>query len=412
MKAILRHKPLLRPVHFYLRSWMKRKFDTHLEQIKPATRPCIILCNHTSNYDPILLGTQFPELLYFVASDHLFRLGLTSRLLIALAGPIPRLKSSTDVQTAKQILAKLREGGSVGLFAEGNNTFSGVTGEIPESTGKLVKRSGAGLITYRIDGAYFSNPRWGKHCRKGKVTGRVVGEYSPDQLAQLSVEEINLRIQQDLFVDAYEEQKQSMQSYLGEALAESLELALYLCPSCGRIDSLRSRGDRFFCECGLDQRYCAHGFLEAAEQDQAPFDTVRDWFFWQRQELSAQIHRRMGEGSTDLNADAPLFADENQTLYRIDKADSVTKIGTGTLQFHQDRLELVRKNTIGDTGDRSESILFPLEEIQNMSIYEKMVLIFTTADHETYEVKSDHLRNAVKYVDAYRELTLSPEVPS
>ena len=47
-----------------------------------------------------------------------------------------------------------------------------------------------------------------------------------------------------------------------------------------------------------------------------------------------------------------------------------------------------------------------------MSIYEKMVLIFTTADHETYEVKSDHLRNAVKYVDAYRELTLSPEVPS
>lgn len=393
MKAILRHKPLLRPVHFCLRSWMKRKFGTQLEQIRPSARPCIVLCNHTSNYDPILLGTQFPELLYFVASDHLFRLGLASRLLLALAGPIPRLKSSTDVQTAKQILSKLREGGSVGLFAEGNNTFSGVTGEIPESTGKLVKRSGAGLITYRIDGAYFSNPRWGKSCRKGKVTGRVVAEYAPDQLAQLSVEEINLRIQQDLFVDAYEEQKKSMQPYLGENLAESLELALYLCPSCGRIDSLHSRGDRFFCACGLDLLYSDQGFLQAADGTAPPMDTVRDWFRWQRQELSNRIEKWM---------EGPLFADEGQTLYQIDKANSVTKIGSGTLRFQQDRLELELVSE--GESENDGPITFPWREIKDVSIYEKSVLIFTTMDHQTYEVKSEHLRNAVKYVDAFRAM--------
>lgn len=407
MKAILRHKLLLRPVHFCLKSWMKRKFDTQLEQIRPATRPCIVLCNHTSNYDPILLGTQFPELLYFVASDHLFRLGLTSRLLIALAGPIPRLKSSTDVQTAKQILSKLREGGSVGLFAEGNNTFCGVTGEIPESTGKLVKRSGAGLITYRIDGAYFSNPRWGKHCRKGRVTGQVVAEYSPEQLSQLSVEEVNQRIRQDLFVDAYEEQKQTMQPYLGTDLAESLELALYLCPNCGRIDSLRSKGDRFFCACGLNLLYSAQGFLQSADGTASPIDTVRDWFHWQQQELSDQIHKWM-EKDTDSDTNTrmvprfPLFADERQTLYLIDKANSVTKIGSGTLQFYQDRLELelVSEGEVENDGP----ITFPWRGIKDMSIYEKSMLIFTTLDHQTYEVKSEHLRNAVKYVDAFRAL--------
>ena len=392
MKAILRHRPLLYLFHFGLRSWMKVKFRAQLEKIRPGTRPCIVLCNHTSNYDPILLGINFPELLYFVASDHLFRLGLASRLLVALAAPIPRLKSSTDVQTAKQILTRLRAGGSVGLFAEGNNTFSGVTGEIPESTGKLVKRSGVSLITYRMDGAYFSDPRWGKRCRKGRVTGKVVSEYSPDQLARMTVEEVNQRIQQDLFVDAYEEQKRSKQTYLGKDLAESLELALYLCPSCGRIGSLQSRGDRFYCACGLDLLYGADGFLQAAD-GAPPFETVRDWFHWQRQELTDQIQSWMAPS-------VPLFEDDRQTLYQIDKADSVRTIGAGTLRFHRDRLELNREAPYGNAA----SITFLLDEIKNMSIYEKSVLIFTTKDQQTFEIKSEQLRNAVKYVDAYRAL--------
>lgn len=401
-KAILSNKSLLRLFHLCLRSWMKAKFRIQMERIRPATRPCIVLCNHTSNYDPILLGTQFPELLYFVASDHLFRLGLASRLLVALAAPIPRLKSSTDVQTAKQIFAKLREGGSVGLFAEGNNTFSGVTGEIPESTGKLVKRSGVSLITYRIDGAYFSNPRWGKRCRKGKVTGRVVGEYSPEQVGQLSVEEINRRIRQDLFVDAYEEQKQRKQQYTGGDLAEYLELALYLCPSCGKIDTMHSKGNLLSCsECGLDLLYDAHGFLRATDGTAFPMDTVRDWFRWQKEELAQQIHRRIQE-----EPDLPLFSDTGQTLYRIDKANIVQRIGTGSLQFKSDHLVLIEDRA----GEKAKKITFSLSDIKDMSIYEKMVLIFTTGDHETYEVKSDHFRNAVKYLDAYRELTLSPAV--
>ena len=90
----------------------------------------LVVANHNMDYDPILVSMAFDDHLYFVASEHVFRWGLLSRLLVWAFAPIARMKGTADAQSAMQILRTLRKGRNVCLFAEGNRSFNGVTGPI------------------------------------------------------------------------------------------------------------------------------------------------------------------------------------------------------------------------------------------------------------------------------------------
>jgi 1-acyl-sn-glycerol-3-phosphate acyltransferase len=78
------------------------------------------------------------------------------------------------------MMRRLKKGYSVCLFPEGNRSFDGVTRPFPPSTGRVAKACGAALVTFRTEGAYLSNPRWGDTLRRGRVRGRVAGIYPPE----------------------------------------------------------------------------------------------------------------------------------------------------------------------------------------------------------------------------------------
>ena len=75
------------------------------------------------------------------------------------------------------------------------------------NTGKLVRNSGATLVTYRLEGNYLSAPRWGKGTRRGKINARLVGVYPPEELKKMKPDEITALINKDIFEDAWERQK-------------------------------------------------------------------------------------------------------------------------------------------------------------------------------------------------------------
>lgn len=88
--------------------------------------PSLIISNHVTNWDPLLLAICFPENnLHFVASEHLFRMGKISKLIKWLVAPIPRRKGSNGTDTAMASIRKIRSGSSVALFAEGETTWTG-----------------------------------------------------------------------------------------------------------------------------------------------------------------------------------------------------------------------------------------------------------------------------------------------
>ena len=153
---------------------------------------CLILSNHNTDFDPLFVAVSFRKNLRFVASEHISRWKNAFKFINFLFNPIMRQKGTNAASTVKEILRTLRGGENVCMFAEGSRSWNGVTAPVLPSTGKLVKSSRCALVTYKLTGGYFVSPLWSEGgTRRGKIHGSVVNIYSADQIAQMSVDEIN-----------------------------------------------------------------------------------------------------------------------------------------------------------------------------------------------------------------------------
>ena len=390
MKSLYWHRFIYRILKIIIEPFLKMKLNYSYEKAKPTSGPYIVLANHNTDYDPILVGLAFRGQMYYVASEHIFRWGFVSKLINFLVAPIPRVKAKTEIQTVMNILKRLRMGANVCMFAEGNRSFSGETGEIHPATGKLIKKSGVTLITFRLDGGYFTSPRWSKTLRRGKMSGRMVKEYSPEELKSMTSDEVIQAIRNDLYVNAYEEQEKNPVSYIGKNLAENLETALYLCPVCNKIATLKSEGNRLFCDCGLDLNYNSYGYLSSNNNDIPPFETVLDWYKFQDARLKEDIERIKNLGPDEL-----IYSDEDQTLWKANRGKN-EMIGTGTLLLYNNRLVFDCSN--------NDKYTFSFDDLSDLEIIGQMVIAFATTDRQAYEIKSSYPRSALKYREVLKNL--------
>lgn len=344
-----------------LRGFITRRF--HLEaELCEAEGPCMVISNHVTTWDPLLLAMSFPRKhLHFVASEHIFRLGLLSRILCALVDPIARRKGSMGTDTVMQCLRTVKAGGSVGLFAEGDATWDGLSVKVFPATGKFVRSSGATLVTYRLEGGYLSLPRWSRRLRRGKMRGHAVGIYPPEQLRAMKPQEIYELINRDIYEDAWQRQRAEHTEFKARAAAEHIEQALFICPSCHRTDGLRGVGDKLRCDCGFETRYTAQGFFDPPE----PFETIADWDRWQ--------FRQLREGDF-VHGEDELFHDEGLVLNGIGEKHKQRALTRGRLCQYEDSLSI---------GDRR----FPLADISSMAMVKASVLLFT-AQESYYEIRA------------------------
>ena len=377
MDPYRRHVWIYRFLSVLVRPVLRAKFNLSGEKLQ-ADGPFLLVSNHVTGWDPLLVGVCLGgRQAYFVASEHIFRLGLLTKVLHWLLAPIPRRKASTGMDTVKACLRHLHAGHSVCLFAEGEQCWDGRTGPIFPATGKLAKSSGAALVTFRLEGGYLSLPRWGKHICRGAVHGHPVGVYSPEELKKLSPQEINALIERDIAEDAWERQRQRPVRYRGKRRAEGMERALYACPGCRRIGTLRTDRDRVFCPCGFERRYTEYGFFEPRE----PFETLADWDLWQRELLRARDFAHEG----DL-----LFQDEGLELKRIQSDHREELLALGTLRQFEDRLECADWR-------------FPLPEIRSMAMVQTHLLLFSSGGNY-YQLRSSTGVNLRKYLEIWKEL--------
>lgn len=342
--------------------------------------PFLAIANHVTDLDPVFMGRSFKQPMYFVASEHAFRKGFLSKLLVFIAHPIARKKGSTDAAAAMDIVRKLRNGANVCLFAEGNRSFNGTTGPIFPATGKLLKAARCSLVTYRIRGGYLATPRWADKLRKGPITGELVHVYTPEELAGMTPDEVNAAIAADIGEDAFERQKTDPVPYRGKRLAEHLERALYCCPKCGKAGTLSSRDDTFACTCGFSVRYTETGFFESTDGSPVPFENVRDW--------DARQIDRLKEIVSACGPDEPVFTDEGAVLSELSADHNETVIAEGTLTATTGNL------TLGNGT-------FRWEEISDLAICGPARIAFTTADARYFEITFRGPVSGKKYYDLF-----------
>jgi len=349
------------------------------KQKGPST-PSLIVSNHNTDLDPALVGLSFTRHIYFLASEHALRAGLPSKILKFGFSPIPINKALPDLIAIKEMIRRLKAGANVCLFAEGDRSFNGVTSPIALSTAKLAKRSGADLITFHIEGAYFVSPRWSKIKRKGRIRGTVANTYSAEFLKTKTAEEVLELIERDLYEDAYQRQKENPRRYTGNNQAKGIETVLYLCPGCEAFGLIESESNNFSCDCGLGGIYTETGFLDG---DSLPFKTITEWDRWQTEQL-VRIVRSAGY--------EPICTDKNQKLFEVRPAIDKALVGEGIMYIDRSMFHCAGKH-------------FPLDSIARFAVVGQMVLLFALKDGTSYEVRSAHPRSALKYREIFKVLT-------
>lgn len=350
-------RALNRILRLTLAPWFTNRYRVTAENtaiFKRIRPPYLILPNHTSVWDPFMVNKFVPGVIHYVVSDANFR----SRIVefgLGLVGSIPKTKVMSDLDTVKNIMKVKEAGGIVGIFPEGQNTWDGHTMAMYFSTAKLAKLLRVPVITAKISGAYLSRPRWSKERRRGRVTIRYDVAFTPAELRRATVEEIDTRIANHLEHDEYEFNRVHRIKYIGPDRAEYAEIALFTCPQCLSLSTLRSEGNLLRCtECGYTVRYDLYGFFQPVS-GALRFDTMRSWNLWQTEEL----RRRLAEFVVTPDA-SPLFTEDRVKVEIGYKSMPLELLCIGRVDLHPDRIEL--------TPEGGEPERFPIGSIAGINV--------------------------------------------
>lgn len=379
-------KFFVRTVLFFGRKKILKSFHAEVEPYTPKNDTFIIIGNHTDIMDPGYQMISLNRYIRFVSADFVVRLNLLTKILLGkMDGVIIKNRSKPSDVLIDEIMENLKAGIPVGLHAEGLITTNGETGYISPNTGKLVKDSGVALITYRIVGGYLRKPRWAETGRNGPVYGKVVHEYSPEELKNYSVDEINEIIRRDIYVNAFEQQKMHPEFYEGNNLAEFVERSLYICPKCKNVHTLHSHGDEFSCECGYSLTYGEDGLFHS-DKNEVIFDNILSWDKWQRNEWHNILQ----------NADGLVLKENNQIISKVQNGIPTELCNDGTLSIYKDRFEL---------SVNGETVLLPLKELKRVQNANKQNLVLINTNNDYYLLGSTVPRSSDKYVAAWYYLT-------
>jgi 1-acyl-sn-glycerol-3-phosphate acyltransferase len=384
-------------------------FDT----VKP---PFIVIGNHTTNLDPFLTNTFVPHPIHWVTSDGNLRTPLLRFLLIKLVGSIPKSKAIPDIETVNWIVEFIRKRkGVVGFYPEGQATWNGQTLPALSGTAKLIKLLKAPVVCALGKGTYLSKPRWAYTLHRGQVAIQFSLLFSPQELKTMSVPEIRDRLDAAMRHDDTAWAGMLGLRFEDERRAECLELALYACPSCGGLKTLKSSGETLRCEaCGFAADYGADGgftLIEkgqtgapaagAASEDVAPpacpsadfsggkplFPSIAPWSAWQRDYLD-----RLLRGPFTAEPDRPIFSDGGATLLLGKRMDKMKPLGHGRLSLSSRALSFA--------PEKGESIAFDLAEIDGPGVLKWNLFEFYVG-MSVYRVRfDDRAASGYKYASA------------
>ncbi len=329
-----------------------------LERIPP---PYVLLPNHQMTWDPFILNTLIKDPVFFVTSDIQFRNKFVA-FLLKFVGAIPKSKFISDFETIRLIMAAKKQNGIIGIFPEGRRTWDGHTNKLIYSTAKLVKLLKLPVIVPILKGGYLSLPRWSKYRRRGSMIFSFKQGLSVEEVTSMTTDQVFNRLEELIEWDETEYQRKEMIVFDHPKRAQFLELALFVCPSCKSIASLKSKGTELQCSvCNHSVTYNKYGFIEEKGERRIGLDSVRAWNLWQMEYFSSLLLEKKTAKSSE-----PIMSDKRIWLNVGYRARPLKKFRFGNMVLYYDRIEF--RTMKGDI------LTFPIDEIEgtNVQIKEKV----------------------------------------
>ncbi|WP_326535653.1 MFS transporter [Pseudorhodoferax sp.] len=156
--------------HFVYR--FRVRGDAHI----PLAGPAVLVCNHVSFVDAILLMGASPRPIRFVMDHRIFRVPVLGWLFrLAKAIPIAPQKEDPTVYAAAMAAAAqvLREGDLLGIFPEGGITRDGALQPFRGGVAKILAQAGADGLAVPVVPMALSN-LWGSYFSRIEPAGAMV----------------------------------------------------------------------------------------------------------------------------------------------------------------------------------------------------------------------------------------------
>lgn len=289
--------PIRQPMFFTYLIWVLSKIllsdkkhkveKINMEGLKP---PYMILSNHMSfvDFELVALGTQPNKVNNVVNIDGYY----LRPWLMEWIGSICTRKFTNDIHLVKSIRKVLKRGDILCMYPEARYSPCGTNSFLPESLGMLIKMNKVPVVAAVHHGNYLHAPFWNfRKKRKVPLYTTMTKILTPEQIQEMSVEEINRVVKEALTYDDYRYQKENGILITEPFRAEGLHKILYHCPNCLTESKMDSKGCELFCtECGKRWYQNEDGSLSAVDGE-TEFSHIPDWFEWEREQVKAQIEK-------------------------------------------------------------------------------------------------------------------------
>ncbi len=172
----------------------------------PQQSGALLLINHQSYLDPLLVGIGLSRPVSYLARDSLFRIPILGALLRnTYVMAIKRNAAGTE--SLRLSINRIKEGYLVGIFPEGTRTIDGDLGELKPGFIAIVRRSKSPVIPVGIYGADRAMPKGSLLVLPKKIRVHYGKPLAPDK-----IKELTKRGREDEFVEYVTNQlKQAVQ---------------------------------------------------------------------------------------------------------------------------------------------------------------------------------------------------------
>lgn len=275
---------------------------------------CLVLMNHSAFIDlEIAASILYPRPFGIVATTDSF---VGKNWLLRQIGCIPTKKFVSELSLIKDMkYALTKKNCSVVMFPEAGYSFDGRATTLPETLGKLCKMLGVPVVTVITSGAFLRDPLYNNlQKRKVRVSAKMEYLLSPEQVKDMSAEDIQSLIEEKFSFDGFKEQQEKRIRVSESFRADYLNRVLYKCPHCMAEGKMRGEGITLTCgSCGKTYELDEYGKLISTDGD-SKFDHIPDWYEWER----ACVRRELEELTYSLDIPVDIcMAVDTKKIYSV-----------------------------------------------------------------------------------------------
>ncbi|MBP5312667.1 MAG: 1-acyl-sn-glycerol-3-phosphate acyltransferase [Clostridia bacterium] len=256
--------------HFLMSGFIAKKYRPHVvvkDSISDCKGPCFLIWNHLSRLDhAFVMQAAYPRPINIVAGYSEFFRGHLHTV-FKMMNIIPKKVYTNDMLGLRGMNSIIRQGGCVAFSPEGMSSIYGTNQPVVPGTARFIKHYRIPVYFLMLKGSYLTSTKVCLDERYGRVEAELSLLFTPEQLDEMTDEEINDKINEVCHFDDYEwTRKERIKWKHKTGMCTRLSDICYRCPRCGSEVEMINTPDMVKCS------KCGNGFTVNDYYDMVPLD--------------------------------------------------------------------------------------------------------------------------------------------